>query len=435
MNKKLLELAYKDYNKNLYSYQKKYNYYRGKTDAINRLREIDNNLQVKSNILNVNMVKKFIKEEIAYSLGNPITYQRINNDEDDMIKDISYYTAHWSEKHDVELLKRTLIFNEAYELYYIDKNGDMSVKILTPLNCYIYEDDFGNIEFAMHIYKNKFEDEERIDVYTKDRIYHYVGEELKEDGYKTHIFGEVPISVCRLNIPSDDDTIYDDIAKLQDAYSINLSNISSEITEYRLAYLKIKGGEIKEEDIPRLKELGVMMGDFEDIDWLIKDINDTFVSNTLDRLKEDMYEVTGHINTNEKLQSNISGITLRSRLISLENRCKLNQQSLHDCINNRLRVLFNYLKVRYNKDYDWRNIDVKFTLSIPQDDYLTAQISSLLKDRISDATMLEQLSFINNGELEKARADKEKEEQMLDLDNINFSTNIEDYITGDEDEQ
>ena len=51
------------------------------------------------------MIKKFIKEEISYSLGNKVTYQRIDNTDDDMIKDIDYYTAHWSEKHDTELLK------------------------------------------------------------------------------------------------------------------------------------------------------------------------------------------------------------------------------------------------------------------------------------------------------------------------------------------
>lgn len=425
MNKELLQLAFNDYGTNLPGHKTKYNYYRGKTDALTRLRQIDSDLQVKSNILNVNMIKKFVKEEIAYSLGNPVTYQRIDSSDDDMIKDITYYTAHWSEKHDTELLKRSLIFNEAYELYYIDKNGDMSVKILTPLNCYIHEDDFGNIEFAMHIYKKKFENEQRIDVYTKDGIFHFVGDEFRGNGYRTHIFGEVPISICRLNIPEDDDTIYDDIAKLQDAYSINLSNISSEITEYRLAYLKIKKGEIKEDDIPRLKELGVLMGDFEDIDWLIKDINDDFVSNTLNRLKEDMYEIVGHINTNEKLQSNISGITLRSRLISLENRCKLNQQSLHDTINNRMRMLFNYLKIRFNKIYDWRNIDVKFTLSIPTDDYLIAQISSLLGDRVSDSTMLEQLSFVNSGEIEKEKSDKEKEQEMIDLDKFIDNVSLE----------
>lgn len=418
MDVKLLKLAYEDWKLHLPSYQKKYNYYRGKTDAINRLQEIDNDLKVKSNILNYNMIKKFIKEEIAYSLSNGVTYQRLTDEDDDIVTDINYYTAHWSKKHNTELLKRALILNESYEIYYVDKNGDMSSKILTPLNCYIYENDYGEIEFAMHIFKKKFDDEEYIDVYTKDGIHHFKGEDFIAIGFRESIFGEVPVSICRLNIPEDNDTIFDDIAKLQDAYSINLSNISSEITEYRLAYLKIKKGQIAEEDIPRLKELGVLQGDFEDIDWLIKDINDTFVANTLDRLKEDMYEVVGHINTNEKLQSNISGVTLRSRLISLENRCKLNQQTMHDCINNRLRILFNYLKIRYNKDYDWKNLDVKFTLSIPQDDYLIAQISSLLGDRISDETMLEQLSFVLNGRLEKVKADKEKETEMLDLDKV-----------------
>ena len=68
----------------------------------------------------------------------------------------------------------------------------------------------------MHIYKNKFEDEERIDVYTKDGIYHFVGDKFTDDGYREHIFGEVPISICRINIREDDDTIHDDIAKLQD---------------------------------------------------------------------------------------------------------------------------------------------------------------------------------------------------------------------------
>lgn len=418
MDKELLKLAYKDLKLHLPSYQVKYDYYRGKTKAISRLKEIDSDLSVKSNILNYNMVKKFIKEEIAYSLSNGVTYQRLTDEADDMIADIAYHTAHWSKKHNTELLKRALIFNEAYELYYIDKNGDMSSRILTPLNCYIYEDDFGNVEFAMHKYSKKFDEEVYFDVYTKGGIHHYKSEDFTDAGFSTHIFGEVPISVCRLSIPSDDDTIYDDIGKIQDAYSINLSNISSEITEYRLAYLKVKGGMIEEEDIPKLKELGVLMGDFEDISFLTKNINDTFVANTLDRLKEDMYEVTGHINTNEKLQSNISGVALRSRLISLENRCKLNQQTMHDCMNNRLRILFNYLRIKYNKNYDWRTLDIRFTLSIPSDDYLIAQIASLLGDRVSDATILEQLSFILNGDLERDKADSEKESKMIDFDKI-----------------
>ena len=93
---------------------------------------------------------------------------------------------------------------------------------------------------------------------------------------------------------------------------------------------------------------------------------------------------------------------------------------MHDCINNRLRILFNYLHLRYNKEHDWRNLDVKFTLSIPHDDYLTAQIINLIGDRMSTSTALEQLSFITNGQLEKTRADKEKLNSIIDLDSINL---------------
>lgn len=397
-------------------YQTKYNYYRGKTYAIDRLKAIDSELSRESNILNVNMIKKFIKEEISYSLGNPITYQSIANTDENIIFDVNYYTAHWSKKHDKELLKTALIFNESYELYYIDENGMISSRILTPLNCYIYEDDYGNIEFILHIFKKKLDKTTSIDVYTREGVYHYVKDGgFTSKGYDEYYFGEVPISICRISIPEDDDTIYDDISKIQDAYSINLSNISSEITEYRLAYLKVKKGKLQEEDIPKLKKLGVLQGDFEDISFLIKKINDVFVQNTLNRLKEDMYEITGHINTNERLQSNISGVTLRSRLISLENRCKLNQQSMHDCINNRLRMLFKHLKLTQDKDYDWRNVNAKFTLSIPQDDYLTAQIINLLGERVSDETALEQFSFIINGKLEKMKADKEKDEDIANV--------------------
>ncbi len=419
MDIELLQMAYKDWKTKLSSYQKKYNYYKGKTDAIDRLKAIDAEIEKESNILNYNMVKKFIKEEISYSLSNGITLQSLTEEDTDAVTDISYYTAHWSKKHNTEMLKRSLIFNESYELYHINQEGDIDTKVLTPLSAYVYENEFGEVEFLMNIFKRKFDDSEYIDVHTSEGIHHYK-DDFEELGYTEHYFKEVPCSICRLNISDDDDTIFDDISKLQDAYSINLSNISSEITEYRLAYLKIKKGEIAVEDIPKLKELGILQGDFEDIDWLIKDINDSFVSNTLNRLKEDMFEITGHINTNQKLQSNISGVTLRSRLISLENRCKLNQQSMHDCINNRLRILFNYLHLRYNKEHDWRNLDVKFTLSIPHDDYLTAQIINLIGDRMSTSTALEQLSFITNGQLEKTRADKEKLNSIIDLDSINL---------------
>ncbi|MDB8791945.1 phage portal protein, partial [Romboutsia sp. 1001216sp1] len=111
-----------------------------------------------------------------------------------------------------------------------------------------------------------------------------------------------------------------------------------------------------------------------------------------------------------RLQSNLSGLALRSRLISLEEKCKLNQKALTNCIKTRLKVLFIYLKIMFNKNYDYRDIKIKFTPNIPQDDLLMAQIISQLGDKLSTETGLSQLSFIENSKNEMAKIKLEQED-------------------------
>ena len=53
-----------------------------------------------------------------------------------------------------------------------------------------------------------------------------------------------------------------------------------------------------------------------------------------------MYQLACHINHNEKLQSNLSGITLRSRLIVLENKCSLEIKAHKNIVKNRLKYIY-----------------------------------------------------------------------------------------------
>jgi len=151
--------------------------------------------------------------------------------------------------------------------------------------------------------------------------------------------------------------------------------------------------------------------------WLIKNINDTFIQNTLNTMEDKMYQLSSHINHNEKMQSNLSSLALRARLIALEEKCKLNQKSIADCIKTRLKFLFIYLKVIKNIEYDFRDIKIKFTPNIPQDDLMTAQVISQLGDKLSTETGLSLLSFIENP---KNELKKIKDENPIDLDNLGF---------------
>lgn len=406
----LVKKAYGSYRVFQNIYEKMYRYYKGDTDAIRKYLFVTERSNLK---INANFIKKFIKEEVSYTVGNDITYESrtANNG---IINDIDYNTAHWNELHDSDLMKYLLIFTQVYELYYIDGNADFCSKIIKPTEGYAYCDKAsGKVLFFIHAFKNDFDcTTTYIDVYTDNYIYHFDGH-FKEIMEPTeNIFGEVPVSGGELTEEKYDDSLFKDLKGLQDAFETNLSDIGNEISDFRSAYLVFMGCQIDETNIPNMKKLGVLNAKTKDskIEWLIKNINDSFIQNTLDRYVDTMYQMGCHINHNEKLQSNLSGVALESRLIALRNKCTLEIKAHYNIVKNRNRFLCIYLNIKKDKKYDYKDIKALYTPNIPSDDTATADIVSKLPDGfMSKDTMRGRFSFVNN---KVAEAEKVKKEQQ-----------------------
>ena len=165
-----------------------------------------------------------------------------------------------------------------------------------------------------------------------------------------------------------DKTIYRTIKTLQDAFETNLGDSASEVSDIRNAILKVfnialedeldeKGNPTgkKKEPILRNNIIMYLNGEGEskpDAEWLIKNINDAFIRNTRNDIKDLMYVLTSHIDSNEKLQSNLSGVALRSRLQSLESKCSNNAKAFENILRIRLQCMFNYLAMTQGKKYD-----------------------------------------------------------------------------------
>lgn len=418
---KLLTSCYSDFNDEKAKNKLMYDYYKGDTDALKNYKMVTDRSNLKTR---VNYIKKFIKEEVSYTLGNKISYLSKTSDTK-IISAIEYNLAHWSEKHDQNLLKNALIYGKAYELYYVNKLGEFCSRILNPLNCYVLEDSNGIVELALHVFKKKFDTNDYIDVYLADRILHYKGgiSDTCLLGDDPHYFGEVPISVCSISEELEEDTLFQDLKGLQDAYETNLSDITNEISDFRSAYLILTGVQVEETDLPKMKELGAIQIPNKDgtVSWLIKNINDSFIQNTLNTLEDKIYQISGHINANEKLSSNTSSLALRTRLISLENVCSLDSKSVIDCIKNRLRLLFKYLKIKKSETYDYKDINQVFTYNIPSDDLVTAQIIAQLGDKLSTETALSLFSFIENPLNEVKKIQKERKTKEPSIGNIDNS--------------
>ena len=409
----LLTSCYADYSNNIFRNEMMRDYYKGKTEALENYKLVTARSNLKTK---VNYVKKFIKEEVSYTLGNKISYLSKSSNTK-IIDAIEYNLSHWSEKHDQNLLKNSLKYGESYELYYINKLGEFCSRILTPLNGYVLENEDGDIELALHIFKKKFDTNIYIDVYMEDVILHYKGGigNACLTGNDPHYFGEVPISICAISEELEDDTIFNDIKGLQDAYETNLSDITNEISDFRSAYLVVTGLDIENSDLPKMKELGAIQIPNKDgtVTWLVKNINDSFIQNTLNTLEDKIYQISGHINANEKLSSNTSSLALRTRLISLENVCSLDAKAMTNCIKNRLRMLFKYLSVISSGDYDYKDIKQVFTYNIPSDDFITAQIIAQLGSKLSTETGIAQLSFVDNVADEMKKIAKEQKANSI----------------------
>ncbi len=427
-NSELLSNIKSDYQTRKIMYDKMYDYcITGKSDAYV---DYKNNPKRSNLKVRTNFIKKFIKEEVAYLVSNKITYTS-KSDNKDELDFLEKKTAHWDKNHEKMLLRDLLSFGSVYELYYsTEKNEELmfNAKIISPRDGYLLADDFGNAEMFLRFFKKKFDTKTYIDIYTKDFVYHTdegLSDELSNP--TPNIFGEVPVRVGTVSQYKEQDTLFNELKDLQDAFETNLSDIVNEISDYRLAYLIFTGCQLdtvnKDDDgktqLDYLKEKGAMAVDSKDahVDFLTKNINDTFVQNTLNTLKKNMYEISNHIDTNEKLQSNLSGSAIRNRLIGLEQRVKDSEGCMKNIIQGRIYFLFKFFNKAEKVNYDYRDISAKFTLNIPQDDVSIAQIISQIPEGVlSKQTARTLFSFMYNSDREQKLIDAEKQKELNEGD-------------------
>lgn len=410
----LIEKIKTEYQMNLPRYQKMQRYFDGNQDINNTYLQLEN----RSNEPVVdNYVSKFISEEVAYCLGNPLSYVTKSGDKK-IIDAIDINLFHWKINHNQELMKQLEIFSTAYALNYIDEKGRFCERILNPTNAIAYCDADGVPLRFIHFYKKKFDESQYYDVYYPDKRIEIYKDNVLIDT-KTHIFSGIPVSVCQMD---EGETIYSKIKLLQDAYNHILSDQCNTIADFRNAYLVVTGVEVDDTVADALKKKGILNLESKDssVSWLMKDLPDTYINNMLENLKNAMYSTTNHIDGNFQMQSNTSSLAIRSRLTFLEQRCKRVLDVVKDTVYDRLERLFNdYLSLK-NENYDITDIVINDTPCIPQDTMSITQELVQLGDNLSLETKLSLLPYIENPLQEIEKIKKERAElEAIDLDKIN----------------
>ncbi|MGX2958035.1 phage portal protein [Peribacillus sp. JNUCC 23] len=369
------------------------------------IKRIDNKV---NNLLNNSFDAEIVDTKVGYMFGHPISYEvdkgGTNSKETPLKKAVDEFNLRSNvEDKDSEWGKKAAICGYSARLAYIDREGKERITNINPWEAiFLYNEDMTEPEYALRYYpiddnkyKAEFYDGEKYYIFEQKGPY-----VLTEE--KMHTFDFCPL----FGLPNNEELIADTekVLSLIDAYDRTLSDASNEIEQYRLAYLILKGMGADEETLDNLKKTGIfeLFDEKDDVRYLTKDINDQMIENHLDRLEENILRFAKSVNfSDESFGGNITGVAMRFKLLSLENKCITMERKMTAALRYQYKVLCSAWSKRgicANEDY--LKVWYGFKRNLPANNFDEAQTTQLLKGLVSEKTRLSLLSFVDDAGFE-----------------------------------
>ena len=393
----------------------KFDYYNGKQKILNKTYSDPSK---PCNRVVTNYCRSIVSNFAGFNLGIPATYQVDDN--------VQYFLRYndYIQK-DTELLTQGLIFGVAYELLYIDSDGETRFENISPLYGFdIYSSDLSDDDMSAFV---RIYTEDNVDitqsntymvvVYTKDKIttYKTVGEfgSLEFVSEVPHSFGQVPVVAFNLN--PEREGIFEQIIPLQDSYNEVLSAQLDELGMLVDSFLVLKGVSAEKEDIQDMKTNRVLLMDADSsAEFLVKNVNNSQIIEILTEIKKRIIEISTCPDFSAENFATTSGIALQYRLTGFRNTSLAFMSQLEKALRRRIELFGWIEQIKGDKVTDFK---ITFTNNLPTNTLEIAQIVNQLRGLVSDETLLSQIPFVDDAEeeLKKAQAEKQANMKLYDF--------------------
>lgn len=388
---------------------------------------------------------KYISDTLTdYFLGQPVVYGVDADGSQEMLDKLQECFDYNDEQNEnFRLGLMASINGVAYEMLYLDEDGKARFTPIDPQQMFVVYD--ASVEdklvCAIRTYTYDMYDGETVryyECYDKDETRHFIRDNLGfrelEDMRTPNYFGDVPIIVYENNDYWTGD--FEPVIPQIDAYDKLQSNTLNDMEYFTDAYLKIRN--MSGTDADDLREMRKMrafkVDDNGDVDWLIKNVNDTWVENMKTRVQHDIHKFSGTPDmTDESFGSNLSGVSLKYKLMGMEHIRAGKERCFKKGLQRRIELLSYHLRLRSVNDLTgYTAITMTFNNTLPQNLEEQAQIVSTLSSILSEETLLSLLPFVEDPQAEMERKEKEQEE-AADANYARFMVgNAHDVTTEDE---
>ena len=369
-------------------------YYDGKQEIQNKYVEDETK---PCNKITVNQCYRVVQSYAGYLSGIPISY---TSDEDisDILDILKYNDYH---KEDNQLLHDALIYGVAYELNYLDEEAQQRFIYLNPTEVIpIYKNSLERPLIAViRIYSaNDVDDTSKnyLDIYTDSEIQHYETDmsytAMKLISVEPHYYGMVPVVDFELN--SDRTSIFAQIMDLQDAYNKLLSANVDDYEAFVDSYMYLKGLTADADELAKMKVNRILLLDEDsDAGYITKPDNSEGVKNLLDKIEDRIERIAQAPDFNDESFGNASGISIKYKLLGMENICSNIEANMRQALQKRLELICAIQKLTAT-EFVWRDVNIVFTRNIPVNETEQAELVNKLRGLVSDKTLLSILQFI-----------------------------------------
>lgn len=416
-------------------------YYKGEHAIVDR--KFDDETKPNNKIV-TNECKRITNVSVGYFIGKPVSYSANQENKEYLEHLQAVFDLNNEQKVNADLAKSASIYGYGAEVIYTSQSitGELEIRFayldLEEQDLLLVYDRSVEKNLIMAIrhytYKDVVKDTtiKEAYVYTSDAIYHF----RENDGEMTmidadpHYFREVPINVYynRDNISD-----FEDIVTLNDAYNILQSDDINESEYTNDAFLLIKGAIADDEEVQKMKEKRVIhIEDAEGagVEWLIKNLNDTWKENLKTRIKNDIHSISATPDfSDSSFAGNQTGEAMKYKIKGLEDNRASKEREFKPALQRRIRLITNILNYLGNS-FDWREIVPTFTANLPKADLTTDDVTKLVGAGIlSKDTARSSVAAIEDP------ADEAEKVQQENEDYIDLNTPKEVNIDDEQDEE
>lgn len=362
--------------------------------------------------------------------------------------EIKEFIDEYSKINDIDALNSDLgydasRFGRAFEVHYRNEDDEDRVALSDVFETFVIRDTTveKNVIAGVRCPVTETETGKSVAVtlYLKDTVVEYEpvelhNGELKIREIRENPYGDIPIIEWRNNRERMGD--YEKVISLIDLYDAaqsDTANYNHDLNDALLVlYGDIDADKYDAKDLAAMKRANLMVlesgigldGRQTNVkaEYLYKQYDVQGKEAYLKRLQDDIHKFSYTPDlTDEKFAGAQSGIAMEYKLFGLKQQRSQKQRLFEKAIRKRYELVSNLHQRVREIDLDSNNLRIIFTENLPEDEW--GEISDLYSvgGQLSEQTLLERLSFIEDVKEEMKKVEKEKEENMRRFEDQMFN--------------